>query len=97
MSRDAKRVFWEQHIQAWRNSALPQLAYCQGHALSVSSFRYWRKRCAAVPAAPCLTVVPVVRATNSVGAQLRSPGGWQISLPATLSAEALLSVLMALP
>lgn len=96
MSREAKREFWLRHIQACQASEVSQAAYCQAHALSMSSFGYWRKRC--VPATTSsLTVVPVVREPGGSGVQLRSPSGWQISLPASMSSDALLSVLTALP
>jgi len=44
MTPSEKQTFWKQHIDGWRSSGQSQKAYCAEHALSFSSFGYWRKR-----------------------------------------------------
>ena len=41
---EAKRRFWQQHIQKWKRSGLKQAAYCRRHELKLHCFIYWRKR-----------------------------------------------------
>ena len=78
-----KQQYWQKHVNAWQSSSLSQAAYCKAQQLSLASFGYWRKRCSAI-AAPTMSlpaVIPVLREAPHGGAQLRSPGGWQIMLP----------------
>jgi len=44
MNSAHKKDFWQQHIQAWAQSKLPQKAYCQQSNISYTSFGYWRTR-----------------------------------------------------
>ena len=98
MAQSAKQQHWQRHIRAWQRSGLSQAAYCQSQHLSLATFGYWRKRCSAISTAASLpAVIPVLRETSLSGAQLRSPGGWQILLPAELDANALCKLLARLP
>jgi len=93
MAISQKQKFWQQHIQAWQNSALSQAAYCNKHELSLASFGYWRKR-VKTDAPP--KIIPVVREAPIIGVQLRSPSGWQVALPANLTVSALHELMAAL-
>lgn len=98
MTQSPKQQYWQRHIRAWQRSGLSQTAYCQDQQLSLASFGYWRKRCSVIPAAALLpAVIPVLRETPASSAQLRSPGGWQILLPAELDASVLCKLLARLP
>jgi hypothetical protein len=98
MTSSQKKQHWQRHIRAWQASGQTQAAYCHAHHLSLASFGYWRKRCAAVPDSVSLpAVIPVVRENAVSGVQLRSPGGWQILLPAGLDTTALGQLLSSLP
>ena len=81
-----RRALWAGHVQAWRNGALSQAAYCRGHALSPQTFAAWIKRCNPKPAADlalALTLVPLaVRPPVAAGELLlRHASGWQLALP----------------
>ncbi|WP_299941152.1 hypothetical protein [uncultured Microbulbifer sp.] len=41
MAMQSKSDFWQQHVSAWRNRDLSQAAYCQQHALRLSTITYW--------------------------------------------------------
>lgn len=94
MAPSQKQRLWQRHIRSWQASGLSQAGYCRKHDLSLASFGYWRKR---VKADAPPTIVPVVRESPTVGVQLRSPGGWQVALPPSLSLDALRALLAALP
>jgi len=38
----SKQAFWQQHIDAWRQSGQSQQRYCQTHGLALATFGYWR-------------------------------------------------------
>jgi len=38
------KKFWEAHIDAWKETALTQTAYCREHELSVHRFSYWKRK-----------------------------------------------------
>lgn len=98
MAQSQKQPYWQRHIRTWQSSGLSQAAYCQAQQLSLASFGYWRKQCSAIiPPTSLPVVIPVLRETSHCGAQLRSPGGWQIMLPAGLDANALCKLLARLP
>lgn len=97
MSHSHKQQYWQAHINAWQDSGLSQAAYCQDQQLSLASFGYWRKRCSDSFSPPVPSVIPVLRESLRNGAQLRSPGGWQIMLPADLEATVLCKLLTRLP
>lgn len=35
---------WRQHVQQWGRSGATQVQYCKEHKLSVSAFRWWRRK-----------------------------------------------------
>ncbi len=43
-SQEAKRVYWQQQIKAWKKSGLSQKQYCLSRSLALSTFCYWKKR-----------------------------------------------------
>jgi hypothetical protein len=42
--REVKRLQWERHIRAWRESGLSQAEYCRLHQLKPHQMIYWRER-----------------------------------------------------
>jgi hypothetical protein len=96
MSPTQKLLFWQQHIRAWQSSHVSQSAYCRTHQLSRANFAYWRKRLAPVTrSVPAM--IPVMRESLATGIQLRSPGGWVITVPSSASMESLRTVVAVLP
>ena len=96
MASSQKQLLWQKHIRAWQGSGLSQASYCQTHKLALGTFGYWRKR---VKNAADVTprIIPVQRELPSAGVQLRSPGGWHITLPASLGIDALRVLVATLP
>lgn len=37
---------WRKHVQQWGRSGATQVQYCKEHKLSVSAFRWWRRKLA---------------------------------------------------
>lgn len=86
MAKRQSAEFWQDHIEAWRQGNLTQVAYCAIHGLHIKSFarRLYQAREAAKPSKLPLTLVPA--SINHVGPihttiQLHSPSGWRIELP----------------
>jgi hypothetical protein len=42
--REAKRRFWEAHLNQWESSGISQSAYCRQNHLSLHGFIYWKKK-----------------------------------------------------
>jgi hypothetical protein len=40
----SKIEYWQQHIKAWQESDLSQIAYCTSQDIKVHNLTYWRKR-----------------------------------------------------
>jgi hypothetical protein len=40
----SKTEYWRQHIKAWQESDLSQIAYCASQDIKVHNLSYWRKR-----------------------------------------------------
>ena len=38
------QVFWENHINAWKETSLSQAAYCHEHKLQIHRFGYWKRK-----------------------------------------------------
>ena len=94
-------VYWQNHLDACKQSDLTQKDYCAQHGLSTKSFYRWLRKEKAAPAATesSLTLVPVSisgSATTGPVIRLHSPGGWRIELPSG-SAPWLADVLWHLP
>ena len=104
-----KLAYWADHYRSWQSSGLSQRSYCQREGLSYAAFDHWRRRVrggASLPATATskrvskLTLVPVqldVAASRGNDIQLRSPSGWQVTLPATFDGAALAQLLAHLP
>jgi hypothetical protein len=77
---------WQRHLEAWRQSALTQDAYCELKGLSVKTFYRWhRKEKEAKAAQSALTLVPVNVELPTAGLpgnliRIFSPGGWRIEV-----------------
>ncbi len=44
MTREQKRLFWQQHITDWQNSGLSQAEYTRQQGLTLKSFSYYKRR-----------------------------------------------------
>jgi hypothetical protein len=97
-----KQQYWEGKIAAWLASGLTQRAFCEREHLKRPTFDYWRRRIKPEPtpatapraAKERLTLVPVaVQRRGDEAIVLKSPGGWQITLPASIDAALLAAVL----
>lgn len=42
--REAKRRFWEAHLNQWESNGISQSAYCRQNHLSLHGFIYWKKK-----------------------------------------------------
>ena len=42
----SKRTYWENHLQAWRESGKTQQAYCRDANLKPNTFCYWKRKLA---------------------------------------------------
>ena len=70
MTREQKRQYWLNHIEAWQDSDLSQIEYARRHNLSVKTFQYHkRQQSLLTPASkPAQAVVPVVVEPPAVSA-----------------------------
>lgn len=103
-----KHAHWAEHHRRWQTSGLSQRQYCQRESLSLSSFDRWRRLigqeadavAGAAESPKKLTLVPVqVGGESGAGGNvvLRSPAGWQVTLPGMLGQDMLLQLLTRLP
>jgi hypothetical protein len=42
-SKQAKRQYWQAHVESWKRSGLSQAEYCRLNFLPVKNFWYWNK------------------------------------------------------
>lgn len=60
---EAKRKFWEDHVEQWQNSGSSVAAYCREHDLKWFQLHYWKKKFANIETAetshPKLRLVPI--------------------------------------
>lgn len=89
----ARRESWARHVQAWRDSGLTQVAYCQQHELKPKALAYWIRR--SKQTATPLTLVPLAVRESSVAETLllQHASGWQLALPAGVDAAWLAGLL----
>lgn len=80
MTSVQKKDFWQQHIQNWSKSKLPQKVYCQQNNISFASFGYWRTRLNRVDK-PTKKLVPVTLARPSTVVVITLPMGIRIDVP----------------
>ena len=98
-SDEAKLRYWTKQINGWKASGMSQRGYCEREGHKFATFDYWRRqtrsnRRAAKSTAQAtgtakLTLVPVRMEgqTKSDSIVLRSPGGWQLTMPATIDSQ----------
>lgn len=91
-----RRAFWVGHVQAWRDSGLTQVAYCQQHDLKPKALAYWIRR--SRRDTRTLTLVPLTVQGQAPAADLvlHHPSGWQLSLPSAVEPAWLAGVLRGL-
>ncbi len=106
MKQLAKRTYWQQHVDAYRSSGLTQAEYAQRAGLAINRLGYWIRRDqdsqrpaapgqAALAAVPELLPVVVNPAPSSEGLLLQG-SGWTLSLPASVPASWLVTLLRGL-
>jgi len=88
MTSNQKKDFWQQHIQAWSKSKLPQKIYCQQNNISFASFGYWRTRLNRLQK-PTNKLMPVSFTRPSVVVVITLPKGIRIDVPVHALAEVL--------
>jgi hypothetical protein len=95
----ALSAHWQDHIEAWQASGLPQAAYCRQHGLNANTFSGWLRhyRTQENPRPPALIPVQVQPPPAEVGViVLRlAPGQW-LEFPATVSPRWLAELLQCL-
>jgi hypothetical protein len=93
-----KRREWEGRIAAWLASGLTRRAFCERERLKRPTFDYWHRRIrseAAQAAVPRMTLVPVALEQLAEDRRwvLKSPRGWELSLPASTETDRLAMLL----
>lgn len=86
-SNTKKLSYWQQHFKRCQASGLTRRAYCAREGLALSTFDRWRslsRSTAGASSKTALTLVPI-QVERPHHATLKSPAGWEIQLPATLS------------
>lgn len=103
-SATTKLLNWKRHFTDWQSSGLTRRGYCEREGLSLATFDYWRRqtrpnRVAAKQANIPLTLVPaqIAAAQSETGLVLRSPTGWQLTLPVNVEGPWLAELLKHLP
>lgn len=77
-----KRKFWEDHIQAWRESGVSQTAYCRQNDLKMHRWWYWRKRISQSSDSE-ITFVPLNFSSGKIhraGVNVVTPNGYRIEV-----------------
>lgn len=87
MAPDEKKLFWQQHIEGWQQSALSQKAYCRQHKLSFSSFGYWRTRLNETT--PGKKLIPVTLSRSAGVVTIFLPAGIRMEVPMHALSEVL--------
>ena len=103
MTREQKRQYWHNHIEAWQNSGLSQAEYVRRNGLSIKTFGYYKRRSHSAPK-PQLqqTLVPVSIerekpiGTTESGISLTTPQGFKVVLAPDFDAACLKRVLQVL-
>ena len=42
--REARKLYWEEHLSRWESSGLRQSEYCRQNGLGLHRFIYWKKK-----------------------------------------------------
>ena len=75
-----KRQFWEEHIQAWKQSGRTQAEYCRQNNLKNHRWWYWRKRISQ-PSDTDVRFVPLRFPSGKIsqsGIRVVTPNGYRI-------------------
>lgn len=74
--RNRKRKYWRRHLQAWRDSGLPQTKYCRVKKLNIKTFGYWKRKLGKEIPAAKLVQLPVQQLIKSEPPrQIQAPSG----------------------
>lgn len=80
MAAEQRHQYWQQHIEAWRQSALSQRDYCKRQEISFSGFSYWRRRLNGL-AKDQSKLLPI-KVSRSATLTVILPSGIRLELPA---------------
>jgi transposase-like protein len=91
MTKEEKRAYWQQRVEAWQAGGLSMSAYCAQEGLALSALHYWRKRFAEDDVAHVengtnrgflpVTVTPMPASSAPVEVQLLSGRSLKFSAP----------------
>ena len=82
LKSEDKRIFWEDHIQAWQQSGLAQVEYCRENNLKNHQWWYWRKRISH-PSDTDVSFVPLRFSSSKIsrpGISVVTPNGYRIEI-----------------
>lgn len=88
MTSDQRHNLWQGHHETWRGSGLSQRAYCDQHALSYSTFSYWRKRVSVDKPQSIGKLIPLDLLSSRANVVLTA-GGIRVEIPAALLPDVL--------
>lgn len=77
-----KRAYYEEHVQAWRDSGLSQIKYCEHANILYATFKSWPsklKRSSEIKP-KFVEVKAAVRATHDTVLQISLPNGVRIGI-----------------
>jgi hypothetical protein len=44
IAEEAKKKYWQEHVESWQKSNIDQAAYCRRHGLKRHTFWYWKEK-----------------------------------------------------
>ncbi|WP_350647435.1 hypothetical protein [Pseudomonas sp. HY13-MNA-CIBAN-0226] len=88
----ARRAFWAEHVQAWRDSGLTQVAYCEQHQLNAKSFGYWFRSRELQNETLTLVPITVHEPAQTSDQRRRHPSGWEMVFPRAVESAWLLAI-----
>lgn len=90
---ETRTVFWQHHIDTWRDASLTQRAYARQHGLSIARFTYWKNKFYANRSVTNTNFVPVRLAESRRPVRLIHPSGVVIECSAGTEVSWLRSLL----
>jgi len=88
MTTEEKHQFWQQQIDAWRQSGKPQRTFCTENQLSYSTFSYWRTKINRARQHDSKWL-PIQVNTSPAAVTVCLPGGIRLEVPVAALTEVL--------
>lgn len=80
-----REALWKERVAQWRSSGLSQRAFAEQHGYAQKQLNYWARRLGERVLQPALLPVKIAApVVEAAGVNLRSPGGWIVTLPPSL-------------